>query len=80
MYDNSHTIIFQIYSFFLTNPLAIVRFVDEFAKWYFESKNALNSPDRNENPCEGWCSALTRIVMYSGKYVLKKRNHSAPKK
>lgn len=23
---------------------------DEFAKWYYESNNALNSPDNNEKP------------------------------
>ncbi len=38
MYDNSHTILFQIYSFFLTNHLAIVDSSYEFTKWYYESK------------------------------------------
>jgi hypothetical protein len=60
--------------------LAIVDLLDEFVKWYYESKNALNSPDRNEKPSKSWCSALTRFVMYSGKYVLKKRIRSAPEK
>ena len=51
MYDYSHIIPSQIYSFFLTIHLAIIDLSDEFAKWDYESKNALNSPDRNENPC-----------------------------
>jgi hypothetical protein len=42
--DKSHTILSQIYCFFLTNHLAIVDLWDEFIKWYYESKNALNSP------------------------------------
>jgi hypothetical protein len=66
--------------FFLTNHLEILDLSNEFAKWYYESKNAINSPAIHYKPSKSWCSALTRFVMYSGKYVLKKRTRSAPKK
>lgn len=49
MYHNDHTI-YSKYIFFLTNHSSILDLKNEFAKWYYERKNALNSPDRNEKP------------------------------
>ena len=71
--------VYQIYLFFFLQIIKVYLNLETILKTILIKLHAKNSPDRNENPCEGWRLALTRIVVYSGRRLDKKRNRSAPK-